>query len=99
MTALKRSQYGVASDAWRSARHGTLSAIFDLYKAEIDAHRARLTEECAHDVGWEWAAVEWLNDHCPKWRLVYWESLVDQERRDLILKLGENSNAPDPRGR
>jgi hypothetical protein len=90
MTSIKRPHMIVKSQGWRTGNTGALSTLVDLYKDEIAAHRRVLREQAGYDLGWEWAAVEWLNEHCPQWRLLYWNNMVDHEQRGHYLAVADH---------
>ena len=39
---------------------------------EIERHKYLLSEKCGHDVGWETAALDWVQHHAADWRR-WWE--------------------------
>ena len=43
---------------------------------EIEKHKYHLSQRLGHDVGWEFAAEDWVQSHAASWR-EWWEQLPE----------------------
>ena len=42
------------------------------------------------DIGWDWAAEEWISKHFPEWKQLQWDRMVAEALRTNYLRLAEN---------
>lgn len=63
--------------------------LMRVYANDIARYRRQLTRDLGCDVGLDWAAVEWLNAHCPRWTLLYWEKTVVDTTNGQFLHVAD----------
>ena len=71
----------------RHASHDPLRDLIAEHHLEIERYRRQQSQRLGCDIGYEWAAEEWMQKHFPDWKRVQWDRLVLQTIRANYLNL------------
>lgn len=78
----------------RYANHDPLGELLADHHLEIERYRRHESQRLGCDIGYDWAAEEWMQKHFPDWKRVQWDQLVKQTIRANYLNLataGQNN--------
>lgn len=89
MTTFKTSETTVRSVLGRVSHQDSLAMLLGVYAKDIARYRHHLSAKLRCDVGMDWAAVEWLNEHCPQWKRLYWDKAVAEATKDQIFAVAD----------
>jgi hypothetical protein len=74
------------------ADHDELASIVRSHQEEIQEYRRVESQRVGCDIGWEWAAVEWMEQHHPGWRELLWTRLVRESTSAHFLRLATHES-------